>query len=320
MLEELFGHDLQAGFLVILNLILIESLLSIDNAAVLATMVSGLPEDQRKKALKYGILGAYFFRGICLIFATILVQIAWLKALGGLYLIWLAFDFFREHIPGGKILALLVRLFTLIAFTIFDQSHTMMSVFLYEIDLALLVKVILGIYALWTGWKLYQMLAHKPIHDRESHPENHLKKDESNPLEKLIGKFWYTVAMVEIVDLTFSIDNVFAAVAFTDKIGLICLGVFIGILAMRFAAQVFVKLIERFDFLEEIAFIVIGILGGKLLLSYACDAELFFQNYCAFQSTHEFDMIISLLTIGFFALPVLSSIFLHFPRQKNSDA
>ena len=39
--------------------------------------------------------------------------------------------------------------------------------------------------------------------------------------------------MVELMDLSFSIDNVFAAVAFTDKIYLVFLGVFIGILAIR---------------------------------------------------------------------------------------
>ena len=72
---------------VILNLILIESLLSVDNAAVLATMVMDLPKDQRKKALKYGIVGAYVFRGICLFFAALLIQIWWFKPLGGIYLI-----------------------------------------------------------------------------------------------------------------------------------------------------------------------------------------------------------------------------------------
>jgi predicted tellurium resistance membrane protein TerC len=66
------------------------------------------------------------------------------------------------------------------------------------------------------------------------------------------------------MDLAFSIDNVFAAVAFTDHVFLIYTGVFIGILAMRFVAQAFVKLMEKFTFLETIAFIVIGVLGVKL--------------------------------------------------------
>ena len=70
-LYQILGHDLQAAGLVVLNLIVIESLLSVDNAAVLATMVMDLPKEQREKALKYGILGAYVFRGLCLYFAAV---------------------------------------------------------------------------------------------------------------------------------------------------------------------------------------------------------------------------------------------------------
>src|SRR4051794_20267448 len=75
---------------VVVNLILIESLLSVDNAAVLATMVLDLPKDQRPKALRYGIIGAYLFRGLSLLFAAVLISIWWFKPLGGLYLLFLA--------------------------------------------------------------------------------------------------------------------------------------------------------------------------------------------------------------------------------------
>ena len=85
-----------ASLIIIGNLILIESLLSIDNAAVLATMVLDLPENQRQKALKYGILGAYVFRGLALLFASVLIKIWWLKPIGGLYLIYLVFDWWKK--------------------------------------------------------------------------------------------------------------------------------------------------------------------------------------------------------------------------------
>ena len=85
----LHGISVEQAVLIILNLILIESLLSVDNAAVLATMVMDLPKEQREKALKYGIFDAYIFRGICLVLASWLVKIWWLKALGGVYLIYL---------------------------------------------------------------------------------------------------------------------------------------------------------------------------------------------------------------------------------------
>jgi len=50
ILHSLLGEDIKAGLLIILNLIVIESLLSVDNAAVLATMVLDLPKEQRSKA------------------------------------------------------------------------------------------------------------------------------------------------------------------------------------------------------------------------------------------------------------------------------
>ena len=77
------------SLIVVGNLVIIESLLSVDNAAVLATMVMDLPEKQRNRALKYGIFGAYFFRGLAMIFASFLIKIWWLKPVGGLYLLYL---------------------------------------------------------------------------------------------------------------------------------------------------------------------------------------------------------------------------------------
>jgi predicted tellurium resistance membrane protein TerC len=83
------------SILIILNLIVIESLLAIDNAAVLASMVLELPKEQRGAALRYGILGAYFFRGLCLLFASMLMQFWWLKPLGGLYLLYLVWKWWK---------------------------------------------------------------------------------------------------------------------------------------------------------------------------------------------------------------------------------
>ena len=122
-----------------------------------------------------------------------------------------------------------------------------------------------------------------------------------------LGNFWATVALVELMDLAFSIDNVFAAVAFSDNLILIWLGVFIGILAMRYVAQVFVKLMEKFPFLEACAFIVIGILGLKLSFSVY---EHFYpeKEVSLFLASHEADWIISGITVGIFILPILYNI------------
>ncbi|HWW40626.1 TerC family protein [Pedobacter sp.] len=251
-LHTILGEDIEAGLLIILNLIVIESLLSVDNAAVLATMVMDLPKEQRDKALKYGIIGAYVFRGICLFLAAWLVKIWWLKPLGGLYLLYLAFDYFRKKNAKGA-----------------EKEEE-------EVD-----KSKSWIYRSTVG---------------------------------LIGTFWATVALVEVMDLAFSIDNVFAAVAFTDHIWLIYIGVFIGILAMRFVAQAFVKLMEKFTFLETVAFIVIGVLGIKLTSSLLTH---FYPESPVSQliEGEKTDLFVSIFTVAIFILPVLSSLLFNYPKK-----
>jgi YkoY family integral membrane protein len=254
-LHQIFGKDLGAAALIIGNLIIIESLLSVDNAAVLATMVMDLSKEDRKKALKYGILGAYLFRGLCLLFASILVKIWWLKPIGGLYLLYLCFDFFRrENTPQEE-----------------DDTLDKKSNWFY--------RKTIGAF----------------------------------------GPFWATVALVEVMDLAFSIDNVFAVVAFTNNMALIYVGVFIGILAMRYVAQGFVKLMENYPFLETAAFVVIGVLGLKLTSSFFCH---FYESniVCKFLEGEEADMYISVLTVGIFVAPVITSYFFNYPHHKRKEA
>lgn len=240
-----------ASLAIIGNLIIIESLLSVDNAAVLATMVMDLPQAQRDKALKYGIWGAYIFRGLAMIFAAFLIQIWWLKPLGGLYLLYLVYDWYKGKQTEGK--------------------------------------------------------------------EDDLVDKQSNWLYRAtvgtIGNFWATVCLVELMDMAFSIDNVFAAVAFTPNIVLVCIGVFIGILAMRFIAQWFVKLMERYTFLETAAFVVIGILGLKLLLSLY---EHFYpqSGFSMFLSSHAADIGISIVTVCIFFIPIITSLLFNFPKKN----
>ena len=72
-------------------MILLEGLLSADNALVLAVMVKHLPKEQQKRALFYGILGAYIFRFIAIGLGTFLVKITLVKVLGALYLLYIAY-------------------------------------------------------------------------------------------------------------------------------------------------------------------------------------------------------------------------------------
>lgn len=81
--------------LIFLNILLLELILSVDNAAALAIVVNkNLPEgEERGKALKYGIIGAYLFRGLSLALVSWIIYNpaigAWFKILGGAYLCYL---------------------------------------------------------------------------------------------------------------------------------------------------------------------------------------------------------------------------------------
>jgi YkoY family integral membrane protein len=85
-----------ADVVTILLLVLLEGLLSADNALVLAVLVLGLPKEQRKQALRYGILGAFFFRAVATLLAVYLIQLSWVKLVGAAYLLYLPYShFFR---------------------------------------------------------------------------------------------------------------------------------------------------------------------------------------------------------------------------------
>jgi len=79
-------------------LVLLEGLLSADNALVLAILVLGLPREQQQRALKYGILGAFVFRAIAVALAAYVIRVAWVKLFGAGYLLYLAYKhFFRQE-------------------------------------------------------------------------------------------------------------------------------------------------------------------------------------------------------------------------------
>lgn len=87
------------------SLVIIEGLLSADNALVLAVLVKHLPDKQRKKALMYGMFGAYFFRFLFIGIGVYLVKFWFIKVLGAAYLAWIVIQHFRSKggdEEGGK--------------------------------------------------------------------------------------------------------------------------------------------------------------------------------------------------------------------------
>ena len=85
-----------SDFLTIALLVALEGLLSADNALVLAILVLGLPKNQQRKALRYGIVGAFAFRTIATLLAAYLIRLALVKLIGAGYLLYLVYrHFFR---------------------------------------------------------------------------------------------------------------------------------------------------------------------------------------------------------------------------------
>ncbi|MDR6554135.1 TerC family protein [Paenibacillus qinlingensis] len=172
------------------TLIILEGLLSADNALVLAVMVKHLPKEQQKRALFYGLLGAYIFRFVAIGVGTFLVQIMWIKVAGGAYLLWIAYS------------------------NLFKKKH--------------------------------------------DNPEGGEVKNKGL-------SFWRTVLAVEVMDIAFSVDSVLAAFGVSDKVWVLFLGGILGVLMMRGVAQVFLKLIDKIPELEKTAFILIILIGAKMI-------------------------------------------------------
>ncbi|EKE08295.1 MAG: integral membrane protein TerC [uncultured bacterium] len=83
--------------------------------------------------------------------------------------------------------------------------------------------------------------------------------------------FWKVVALIELLDLVFALDSIVAGIAFINsdfsKLWLVYLGGMLGILGMRYAADLFSRMIDRFPRLQTSAYLMVGWIGVKLVLS-----------------------------------------------------
>ncbi|MBM7698494.1 TerC family protein [Kurthia huakuii] len=197
---------------VLLVLVALEGLLAADNAVVMAVMVKHLPREQQKKALFYGLLGAFVMRFAALFMITLIVELWWVQAIGAAYLLFISAK---------------------------------------------------NLYDLRKG------------HD----DDDDTAEADDKPAKKGSG-FWMTVVKVEAADLAFAIDSMLAAVALAvtlphwgeweiggingGQFTVMFLGGMIGLIIMRFAAQAFVKLLQKYPQLETAAFLIVGWVGVKL--------------------------------------------------------
>ena len=195
-------------FVVFLILIVLEGLLSADNALVLAILVKPLPEWKQKKALLYGLIGAFILRFSALFLISFLANIWQAQAIGAVYLLYIA------------------------------------------------VK---------------NLLPHRE------------KETSLNGVVVKYPSFWGTVLKVELTDIAFAIDSILAAVAMAislpptgwGHIGGLDAGIFLvifcggfaGLIIMRFAAMLFINLLQKRPGLEKAAFLIVGWVGVKLVIT-----------------------------------------------------
>ncbi|WP_077212554.1 TerC family protein [Bacillus dakarensis] len=202
-----FSLILEYGW-VLLLLVGLEGLLAADNALVLAIMVKHLPEKERRKALFYGLAGAFVFRFLSLFIISFLIDVWQIQAIGALYLLFIAIN----HIVRKLI----------------SKGHV----------------------------------------------------EESEKKKKKESGFWVTVLKVELADIAFAIDSILAAFALAmtlsptplpniggmdgGKFLVIFIGGLLGVILMRFAADIFVRLLHKKPGLEIAAFAIVGWVGVKL--------------------------------------------------------
>ncbi|MGD0540105.1 MAG: hypothetical protein ABSB33_01170 [Tepidisphaeraceae bacterium] len=204
----MFGQTFSPGDLAtIALLVVLESLLSIDNALVLGVLVQRLAPPLRAKALSYGLIGGIVLRLTALAAAAILIRWSIIELLGGVYLSFVAIRYFLGR-PG------------------------------------------------------------KP-------------SASSRPAPFAAARLWPTILGVELMDLAFAADSILAAVALVGpaprnstavihpKFWVLAIGGVLGIVLMRFAAAGLAGLLERFPRLHRSAYLLILLIGLKLIADWA---------------------------------------------------
>jgi len=87
-----------------------------------------------------------------------------------------------------------------------------------------------------------------------------------HPREHLTASLPSVIATLALTDLAFSLDSVAAAVAVSDRIGLVIAGGVIGVIALRLTAELFIRWLEVYRHLETAGYLAVGLVGLRLLL------------------------------------------------------
>lgn len=293
--------------LVVAFLVILEGVLSIDNALVLGLLAKRLPEHQRKRALMYGLVGAFVFRLIAIGFAQMLLSIKAVKLIGGGYLLFVAIKYFIQDWRGDAEEKIVVDK---------DSQPQLVSSA--------------------TGLPLSDEQEERELESRTPVPVPERRSQSESPESASVGqtagaigvsaikyaKFWPTVVVIELTDIAFAVDSILAAIAlvgpppeghtgFHPKLWVVVTGGMLGVMLMRVAAAIFITLLERFPRFETSAYLLVTLIGGKLIVDYAFNDTKWGLPHLDF---HDYT---SLSFWGFWILMLLAFLTGFLP-QKNA--
>lgn len=233
-------------------LVVLEGALSIDNALVLGLLASRLPKQQQSRALTYGLVGAFAFRFISIAAAQFLLKWPIVKLLGGGYLVYIAIKhfFFESKEEDEEV----VRV---------DAEGE--PILVHE----------------KTGIPVAPEEAADEIKARVPVPIDIEDPPEGKPISAM--SFWYTVAVIELTDIAFAVDSILAAIGLVGpvpqgsnthpKLWVVVTGGMLGVMLMRVAAAIFIKLLEKFPRFESTAYLLVIVIGAKLLVDWGFNTE-----------------------------------------------
>ncbi len=245
-----------ADLLAVGILVVLEGILSIDNALVLGLLAKRLPKQEQSKALFYGLVGAFVFRTIAVATASFLLRWTFAKFLGGAYLVYIAVKhlFFESHEEEAKI-------------ELDEYGHPKLT------DTE-------------TGGPLSKAAEELEIRQRQP-----FSMDRQTRKQLGLALFWPTVLVIELTDIAFAIDSILAALAFVGsppaghpagafhpKLWLVVTGGLLGVMLMRVAAQYFIRLLDRFPRFETSAYLLVIVIGLKLLADWGVNSDWSFDN------------------------------------------
>lgn len=268
-LIEIFGQKLDWPDLAIVGLLVIlEGLLSIDNALVLGLLAKRLPKEQRARALSYGLIGAFVFRVTAILMASYLLQWTFVKLLGGGYLIFIAVKHLVFETPEDNDSKVVVD----------EEGNPGLVDAATGGDLDTEREILEIEQRVPVGASL---VTESPVYD-ENLPLEEVEGKSCNVAEHSTAFFWKTVLIIELTDIAFAVDSILAAMALAgsrrEKLWVVITGGLLGLILMRFAAVLFIKLLDRFPRFELSAYLLVIVIGSKLVFDWGCNSDWSFKQ------------------------------------------